>query len=105
MALIQHASIKLKNKIYRRKERETTVLTLDPTKAQAPPLPFIPDVHNYVSHSKPMSPTMRKNYIKDRAQAAVTYITEYGNTRLWTLENLQTDTIFGRANASKRSSG
>ena len=31
---------------------------------------------------------MRKNYIKDRIQAAVTYITEYGNTRLWTLENL-----------------
>ena len=35
-----------------------------------------------------MSPAMQKNYIKDRAQAAVTYITEYGNTRLWTLENL-----------------
>ena len=35
-----------------------------------------------------MSPTMRKNYIKDRAQAAVTYITEYGNTALWSLENL-----------------
>ena len=33
-----------------------------------------------------MSPAMRKNYIKDRAQAAVTYITEYGNTKLWTLE-------------------
>ena len=31
---------------------------------------------------------MRKNYIKDRAQAAVTYITEYGNTMLWNLENL-----------------
>ena len=88
MVLIQHASIKLKNRLYRRKEGETVVLTLDPSKAQAPPLPFIPDVHNYVSHSKPMSPTMRKNYIKDRVQAAVTYITEYGNTRLWMLENL-----------------
>ena len=31
---------------------------------------------------------MRKNYIKDRAQAAVTYITKYGNTALWSLENL-----------------
>ena len=39
-------------------------------------------------HDKPMSPTMKKNDIKDRAQAAITYITEYGNTRLWTLENL-----------------
>ena len=39
-------------------------------------------------HSKLMPPTMRKNYIKDRAQAAVTYITEYGNTALWSLENM-----------------
>ena len=43
---------------------------------------------NYVVHSKPMSPAMRKNYIKDRAQAAVMYITEYGSTTLWSLENL-----------------
>ena len=35
-----------------------------------------------------MSPAMRKNYIKDRAQAAATYITKYGNTMLWSLENL-----------------
>ena len=35
-----------------------------------------------------MSPAMRKNFVKDRAQAAVTYITEYGNTRLWSLEKL-----------------
>ena len=88
MALIQHTSIKLKNKLYKRDEEETAVLTLDPSKAQPPPLPFIPDISNYITHNKPMSPAMRKNYIKDRAQAAVTYITEYGNTRLWTLENL-----------------
>ena len=42
MALIQHASIRLKNKIYRRKEEQMAVLTLDPTDAQPPPLPFIP---------------------------------------------------------------
>ena len=88
MALIQHASIRLKNKIYRRKEEQMAVLTLDPTEAQPPPLPFIPNVANYMLHSKPMSPVMRKNYIKDRAQAAVMYITEYGNTTLWSLENL-----------------
>ena len=88
MALIQHASIRLKNKIYGRKEDQTVVLTLDPTKAQPPPLPFIPSIANYTLHSKPMSPAMRKNYIKDRAQAAVMYITEYGNTTLWSLENL-----------------
>ena len=82
MALIQHTSIKLKNKIYGRKEEQTTVLTLVLSEAQLPLLPFIPRAENYISHDKPMSSTMRKNYIKDRAQAAVTYITEYGNTTL-----------------------
>ena len=86
MALIQNASIKLKNNIYRRKEEQTSVLTLDISQVQAPPLPFIPRAENYVKHDRPMSPAMRKNYIKDRAQAAVTYITEYGNTKLWSLE-------------------
>ena len=60
MALIQHASIRLKNKIYGRKEEQTAVLTLDPTEAQPPPLPFIPSIANYMLHSKPMSPVMRK---------------------------------------------
>ena len=79
IALIQHASIRLNNNISKKREN-TDVLVLDPTKAQAPQIPFILDISNYVTHDKPMSPTMRKNYIKDRAQAAVTYITEYGNT-------------------------
>ena len=88
MALIQHASIKLKNQLYGRKEEQTAILTLDPTKAQLPPHPFIPNMANYTTQSKPISPTMRKNYIKERAQVAVTYIIEYGNTILWNLENL-----------------
>ena len=106
MALIQHASIKLKNNLYKRNEN-TDVLVLDPTKAQSPPLPFILDTRNYITHDKLMSPTMRKNYIKDRALAAVTYITEYGNTRLWALENLvpeykltqRLQIVFGRTDA------
>ena len=88
MVLIQDTSIKLKNRIYGRKDEQMAVLTLDPSEAQPPPLPFIPNMANYVTHNKLMSPAMRKNYIKDRAQAAVTYITEYGNTTLWSLENL-----------------
>ena len=88
MALIQHASIKLKNRLFRRKGEETEVLTLDLAKAQPPPLPFIPEIINYTTQDKLMSPAMRKNYIKDRAQATVMYITEYGNTTLWNLENL-----------------
>ena len=110
MALIQHASIKLKNKIYGRKEEQTSVLTLDPSQVQPPPLPFIPRAENYVTHDKPMSPTMRKNYIKDRAQAVATYITEYGNTTLWNLEKRAPihkltqclQIVFGRVNAVRR---
>ena len=110
MVLIQHASIRLKNKIYRRKEEQTAVLTLDPTDTQPPPLPFIPNVANYMLHSKPMSPAMRKNYMKDRAQAAVMYITEYGNTAFWSLENLvpshkltqSLQVVFGRVDAVRK---
>ena len=110
MALIQHTSIKLKNKIYGRKEEQTTVLTLDSTETQPLPLPFIPSVTNYVSHDKLMSLTMRKNYIKDRVQAAVTYITEYSNTTLWSLEKLapihkltqHLQIVFGRVNAVRK---
>ena len=105
MALIQHTSIRLKNSLHRNKN--TDVLVLDSTKAQPPPLPFIPDVGNYITHDKPMSPAMQKNYIKDRAQAAITYITEYRNTRMWTMENLVPDhklrqrfkIVFSRTNA------
>ena len=60
MALIQHASIRLKNKIYGRKEDQMAVLILDTTEAQPLLLPFIPSVANYMLHSKPMSPAMRK---------------------------------------------
>ena len=110
MALIQHASIKLKNKIYGRKEEQTSVLTLDTSQVQPPPLPFIPRAENYMKHDRPMSPAMRKNYIKDRAQAAVTYITEYGNTTLWNLEKRapihkltqQLQIVFGRVNAVRK---
>ena len=57
-----------------------------------------------------MSPVMRKNYVKDRVQAAVTYITEYGNTTLWSLENFVPlhkltqclQIMFGRADAVRK---
>ena len=73
-------------------------------------VPFIPSIANYMLHSKPKSPRMRKNYIKDRAQAAVTYITEYGNTALWSLENLaplhklaqHLQVVFGKVDAVRK---
>ena len=85
-------------------------MTLDPAEAQPLPLPFIPNIANYMLHSKLMSPAMRKNYIKDRTQAAVTYITGYGNTILWSLENLvplhkltqRLQVMFGRVDAVRK---
>ena len=87
-----------------------TILTLDPSEAEPPLLPFIPNVVNYVSHSKPMSSAMRKNYIRDRVQVAVMYITEYGNTTLWGLENLvpvhklmqHLQIVFGKVDAVRK---
>ena len=62
------------------------ILMVDSSGTQLLPLPFIPRPENYVSYDKPMSPVTRKNYIKDRAQAAVTYIKEFGNITLWSME-------------------
>ena len=87
-----------------------SVLTLDASQVQPPPLPFIPRAENYVKHDRPMSPATRKNYIKDRAQAVVTYITEYRNTKLWTLERKapihkltqRLQIVFGRFDAVRK---
>ena len=57
-----------------------------------------------------MSPITRKNYIKDRAQAAVTYIKEYGNTMLWSVEGKaplhkltqRLQIVFGRVDAVRK---
>ena len=55
------------------------VLILDPTEAQPPPLPFIPSIANYTLHSKTnVTSNEKKTTSRDRAQAAVMYITEYG---------------------------
>ena len=106
--LLEHAGARLKKQLQPMDIEQTTVLCLDPTKAKAPPIPFIPNAHNYeVQHGGNVTHTARKNYIKDRTQAAETYITEYNNTRLWKLEdkvpseNLdqRLQIVFGRVNA------
>ena len=79
-------------------------------RTQLPPLPFIPRPENYISYDKLMSPITRKNYIKDRAQAAVTYIKEYGNTTLWSMEGKAPlhkltqwlQIVFGRVDAVRK---
>ena len=105
--LLEHAGARLKKQLQPTDRDQTTVLHLEPTKAKAPPIPFIPNAYNYEAHTDAMSPTARKNYIKDRTQAAETYIMEYNNTRLWKLEdkvppenlNQRLQIVFGRVNA------
>ena len=105
--LLEHAGSRLEKQLRPVDKDQTTVLRLDSTKAKAPPIPFIPNAYNYEEHTEAMTPTARKNYIKDRTQAAETYITEYNNTRLWKLENMippenldqRLQIVFGRVNA------
>ena len=84
--LLEHAGARLRKQVQPTDREQTAVLRLDPTKAKAPPIPTIPNAHNYPPHNEAMSPAARKNYIKARTQAASIYITEYSNTRLWELE-------------------
>ena len=105
--LLEHAGSRLEKQLRPTDKNQTAVLHLDPTKAKAPPLPFIPNAYNYEVHTEVMSPMACKNYIKDRTQAAETYIMECNNTRLWKLEdkvppenlNQRLQIVFGRANA------
>ena len=108
--LLEHAGSRLEKQLRPIDKDQTTVLRLDSTKAKAPPIPFIPNAYNYQAHTEAMSPTARKNYIKDRTQVAETYITEYNNTRLWKLEdiippenlNQRLQIVFGRVDAARR---
>ena len=48
-----------------------------------PPLPLLPEPAAYVQHGDAMTLNMRRNYIRDRTQAALTYISEYDMARKW----------------------
>ena len=108
--LLEHAGSRLEKQLRPIDKDQTTVLRLDSTKVKAPPIPFIPNAYNYQAHTEAMSPTARKNYIKDRTQVAETYITEYNNTRLWKLEdiippenlNQRLQIVFGRVDVTRR---
>ena len=110
VTLLEHAGSRLEKQLRPIDKDQTAVLRLDSTKAKAPPIPFIPNAYNYQAHTEAMSPTARKNYIKDRTQVAETYITEYNNTRLWKLEdmippenlNQRLQIVFGRVDAARR---
>ena len=48
-----------------------------------PPLPLMPEPDAYVQQLDVMTPNMRRNYVRDRMQAALTYITEYETAQEW----------------------
>ena len=48
-----------------------------------PPLPLLPEPDAYIQHSDAMTLNMRRNYVRDRTQAALTYISEYETAQRW----------------------
>ena len=68
-------------------EQQTSVVQLTGEErrntVQLPPLPLMPEPEAYVTQPDAMMPQMRKNYVRDRTQAALTYITEYKTSQEW----------------------
>ena len=66
-------------------EQQTSVIQLSSkgNTVSLPPLPAMPDPEEYVLQQDAMNPNMRKNYIRDQTNAALTYITEYEHAQQW----------------------
>ena len=95
-------------------EQQTSILqpsgTRGGTTVVLPPLPLMPDPEAYVQQLDAMTPNMRRNYVRDRMQAALMYITEYETAQQWernpqydkqqVLQRLQI--IYGKADKVKQ---
>ena len=68
-------------------EQQTGILQQSGTRGGTtvilPPLPLMPEPEAYVQQLDAMTPNMRRNYIRDRMQVALTYITEYETAQQW----------------------
>ena len=68
-------------------EQQTSVIKLSGEgrqhTIQLPPLPFMPEPEAYITQPDAMMPQMRRNYVRDRTQAALTYIKEYEASQEW----------------------
>ena len=68
-------------------EQQTSVIQLPRARGDntviLPPLPLMPEPDAYVQQLDAMTPNMRRNYVRDRTQAALTYITEYETAQEW----------------------
>ena len=82
-------------------EQQTRVIQLSGSQEKnsilLPPLPLLPDPDAYVEQPDVMTPNMRRNYIRDRTQAALTYITEYEAT-----QHFQNDPQYDRQQVQQR---
>ena len=75
-----------------------------------PPLPLLPEPDVYVQHGDAMSLNMRRNYVRDRTQAALTYISEYETAQKWESDpqydgqqvQQRLQIIYGKANQVKQ---
>ena len=75
-----------------------------------PPLPLLPEPDVYVQHGDAMSLNMRRNYVRDRTQAALTYISEYETAQKWESDpqydeqqvRQRLQIIYGKANQVKQ---
>ena len=95
-------------------EQQTSVIQLLRARGDntviLPPLPLMPEPDTYVQQLDAMTPNMRRNYVRDRMQAVLTYITEYKTAQEWehdpqydkqqVLQRLQI--IYGKADQVKQ---
>ena len=69
------------------REEQMTVLQLQRTRGEntvmLPPLPLMPEPEAYVQQLDAMTPNMRRNYVRDRMQAALAYIREHELAQQW----------------------
>ena len=68
-------------------EQQTNVIQLSGTVRTntilLPLLPLMPEPNAYVQQMDVMTPNMRQNYVRDRTQVALTYISEYETAQKW----------------------
>ena len=71
-------------------EQQTRVIQLSKEGGQVntplPSLPMMPDPEAYINQPDAMTPQMRRNYVRDRTQAALTYLKEYETSSKWEQE-------------------
>ena len=68
-------------------EQQTSVVQLSSegrqNTTQLPSIPMMSEPEAYVTQPDVMTPQMHRNYVRDRTQAALTYIKEYEASQEW----------------------